>query len=123
MKVRCVKIINPVTGETEDTNPWVRKGKEYVVLEVVAAPGRHIDFRVVTDDDARTPGLHSAEMFESVSSRVPSNWVIQVEKGGVVTIGPERWLRRGFWEDYFDQKPDAIAVYAEELDRVVAEAD
>ncbi|HVX46631.1 MAG TPA: hypothetical protein VHC49_22250 [Mycobacteriales bacterium] len=113
MRVRCVKIINPSTGREDPASSWVRVGREYVVIEISTAPGRAVDLRILTDDG--TPSYWSAEMFETVSNVIPSNWAAQVRPGGTTVLTAGAWLRPGFWEDYFDFVPDAVAAYDRDL--------
>lgn len=109
MKVRCVKIINPVTLKIETESHWVRIGQEYTVLEILGRPGGRISLRIHQGDEP--PGVWHSEMFESTDSTVPSNWVAQVSDGGMLSLGPEPWLERGFWESYFDDEPEAVAAF------------
>ena len=61
-------------------------------------------------------------MFEDTDPTVPSNWVVQVSEGGSLNIGPQRWLERGFWEQYFDDEPAAIEVFDAEMAVVLRES-
>jgi hypothetical protein len=40
-----------------------------------------------------------ADMFETVDSLIPSNWVVAIEDGHL-QIGPSAWLRPDFWLDF-----------------------
>jgi hypothetical protein len=37
----------------------------------------------------------------------------------VLTIGPDGWKRPGFWEDFFDYKPEAVALFEEEYQAIL----
>jgi hypothetical protein len=41
-------------------------------------------------------------MFETVSTTVPSNWVVQLWPNGSLYLAPEAWLQLGFFEGYVD---------------------
>ena len=47
-------------------------------------------------------------MFEVVSSNMPSVWRTRIEhddSGASLQIGPEAWLRDGFWVDLYSDPP------------------
>jgi hypothetical protein len=115
LQVRCVRIINPVTGLEVPGHPSVHVGSTYVVLEVLASyqtgQGR-VQFRIATDDDG-VPSLWPGEMFESVDSAIPPNWGVKATPEYVV-LAPHTWLRPGFWEDFFDRVPEALEAYERE---------
>jgi hypothetical protein len=52
---------------------------------------------------------------------MPSCWVAALE-GGSLTLAPPEWQRPGFWEDYFDDEPGAIAQYARRRAEIIAQA-
>ncbi|WP_322747570.1 MULTISPECIES: hypothetical protein [unclassified Frankia] len=120
MRVLCTRIISPVTSGSIEDSAWVRLGGEYIVISVLACPGRRIELQIV-GDDVRAPGLWDSEMFMTVDDRLPSNWVAKVGEGGVVELAPRRWLEPGFWEAYFDRDPDAVAAYEDELRQILSE--
>ena len=113
MRVRCTKIINPATGEPNDTSSWLRIGHEYIVLEILAVPDRRVTLRVLGEDNS--VALWDAEMFEVVDGTIPPNWVASVGPSGDLSLAPRRWLAGGFWEAFFDHDPDAISSFDHEL--------
>jgi hypothetical protein len=117
--VRCHQIISPTTGEIVQDHPSIRIGAEYPVLEVVTT-GKQVLFRIPDRLDTEvfrdSPGLWDAAMFTVVNERMPNCWVAALN-GGNLTLAPREWQRPGFWEDYFDAEPTAVAVY----DRIRAE--
>lgn len=121
MKVLCVKIVNPVTGEEEADSPWIRIGEEYTVLEIYASDRTKTSFRISSKQDD-TPVLFDAQMFATVDGRIPPNWTVRVEEGGSVAVAPAAWLEDGFWERYFDSDKEAVAVYEAEKALIVASA-
>lgn len=116
MKVRCVRLVNSVSGEPEARSPWLTVGSEYVVLALSVVPGRNVTFRLI-GNDGRTPALFAASQFEIIRGNIPSVWEVQIEEEGRLEIGPRPWLRPGFWEDYFDGMPEATTEF--EAARVV----
>lgn len=106
MIVRCVRLINEVTGEFEESSPWATVGKTYVVLAISMTPDQPVRFRLI-GDDAGTPVLFDSRMFELVSDEIPSSWRVDLVADGFVEMAPSSWLRQGFWDDYFDVDPAA----------------
>jgi hypothetical protein len=117
--VRCVQIISPVTGEVVSDHPSIRIGAEYPVLEVLAGKDRML-FRLPDQDaypdEYESPALWAADMFVVVSERIPGCWTAELTDG-VLTLAPREWQRIGFWDDYFNDVPAAVAAY----DRLKAE--
>lgn len=118
MRVVCIDVRNPVTGEAEDHSPWLRLDHEYVVLEVAAYPEGRVDLRLVSDD-AGTPALFDAAMFMTVDGRMPNTWEARLEEGGVLRLGPPEWMEPGFWESYFDREPTALEAFERGLRHAV----
>lgn len=81
-------------GDEVDSSPWATLDSEYVVLALEAAPGRRIQLRII-GDDGPTPVLFEPEMFMTVSTDIPSNWVASVGEGGAFDLAPAKWLRPG----------------------------
>ena len=51
MRVVCRKIINATMGvDMGESNPWLKKGKEYVVLALNFCEGSGIDIYIQTED-------------------------------------------------------------------------
>lgn len=112
MKVKCVSITNPHTGAAQESDPWLTRGRIYVVLAVLATPERGVLFRLVADE-GRTPALFDSRQFEATSARIPSNWVAVTNQHGELELAPAEWARAGFWDDYFNQVPDALKEFEE----------
>lgn len=121
MKVKCIKIVNPMTGHEEQQSDWLTLGKVYTVLAVISVPGRETLLRFVSDDED-TPSVFDARQFITVSTELPSNWVGVVNEDGLFVLAPESWTRGGFWEDFFNGVPEAISEYERERAKIVAEA-
>jgi hypothetical protein len=43
------------------------------------------------------------------------------ENDGRLTLAPQEWQRPGFWEDFFDHLPNAVAEYDRLKAQVIAE--
>lgn len=110
MKVKCKKIINEHTNREEKTSYWLTIGKEYIVLEIEIYPEKDIFYRLVGDNDNKTPALYSASQFEVISNKLPVNWNIKLNFGAI-TVGPRPWQEPGFWEDFYDRDPKAVEIY------------
>jgi hypothetical protein len=126
MRVRCVRHVND-RGEDSDGSPLETAG-EYVVIEMSGdLPGR-VDVRVALYryGGLATPALIPARVFETTDGTIPSNWSVKItdEPNGIphFVLGPTPWLRVGFWEDYFDDRPEARSVYETELQTTLAES-
>jgi hypothetical protein len=105
MKIVCV----------QPKGQWVTVGREYLVLAINMRARVGLSFRIVSDD-AGTPILASAELFDVVPAQpIPEHWVAEVGVGGELELGPRRWLERGFWERFFDGDADARRVFDEEV--------
>ena len=113
MRVRCTKLVSPVDGSPLTGSVWVKVGREYQVLGILADPRGRVRVQVLDDDTS--PSYWPAEMFEATDERLPDNWVARLDDRGVLRLAPASWLRAGFWEDYFDGRPDAMAQFEREL--------
>ena len=121
MIVVCKELINPNTGMHEESSPWLTVGKQYHVLQVYMGHGdRILKYRLESDDN-RSPTMHHAELFDVVSSQLPSNWVIKNSMGSALELGPKAWDVDGFWIAYFDGESWARELYANEVAKIVAE--
>ena len=109
MRVLCVSL-----EANRKTDPWLTLNREYLVLSILVVPGRVTKLRVLTDDN-RTPILADAAMFAATSEPLPPNWVATIREGGVLELGPRRWLQLGFWEQYFDGDLNAVATFQDEI--------
>lgn len=122
MRVLCGKVVSSTTGELMESSPWLHVDGEYVVLAIEMVPDRRIFLRLVGDDGEGGPGLYDSEMFVTVSSEIPSTWVVAVREGGGLDLAPQRWLAPGFWEEYFDRGQSAIAIFEEEKAKILSES-
>jgi hypothetical protein len=70
-----------------------------------------------------TPALFEVSLFAITDPQVDDGWVVQYNESGEVSLVPRAWISPGFWEDYFDGKPDAVARYQEVLRRATSAGD
>jgi hypothetical protein len=119
MRVTCTKILNPF-GTPVSASVWLTVGSTYTVISMAAIPGKEVKFRVI--DDTGASGLWGSEMFVSVSTSIPSNWVVGLDDRGIVTLAPESWLSLGFWERFYDDDESAREQYDVELTKIQEEA-
>lgn len=122
MKIECVKIINPITDKEDRFSSSLTIGRSYIVLAISIRSNHSVAFRCIRND-GRTPVLFNADQFKIVSKKIPSNWVVITEDYGGLTFSPEKWLRSGFWEDFFDGDPIAIEEFEQEKNIVYQEED
>ncbi|WP_406364907.1 hypothetical protein [Streptomyces sp. NBC_00645] len=61
------------------------------------------------DDEDDDPGsLWDPEMFETIDAQVPPSWTLVLQDGHM-RLASALWQRPGFWNDYFDKVPQALA--------------
>ena len=66
-------------------------------------------FRVINDN--HEPILYPREIFEVADPLIPSNWRKNEFEEGAFYIDPPECSEPGFYEDYFDDDPKAIATF------------
>jgi len=113
----------PEHGASRDDSEWLRIGDEYPVLAMLAhaAPEHPYRTSVLVQDAAGSASWFPNDFFVTTSTRVPSNWIAEIDQDGALHIAPERWLEPGFWEARYDNQTDAIAVYRAELEVILSE--
>jgi hypothetical protein len=119
MRVICQRIESPTTGEELSTSSWLTVGKEYVVLSVLASPGKDVSLQIL-DDTGPGPSVWDADLFVTSSDRISSIWTVSIGEEGL-SLAPASWQRPGFWEEYFDGRPDAVAAFEQGRDALLAE--
>jgi len=73
--------------------------------------------RIVGDEPV--PALFPLEMFEIVQNTIPPSWVVTSPREQCISIAPEPWTRAGFWEDFFDGAPAALASFSAERNKII----
>ena len=79
-------------------------GQAYVVIGIEAN-----DLRIL--NDAGRPYLYPRRIFELVDSHEPPDWVTEYGEDGERYAYPPLLNKPGFFEDFFDQKPKAVAMF------------
>jgi hypothetical protein len=123
VRVRCIKLIEtsgPNRGAPIAEFPHLAVGEEFHVLSVHFDPRAPDPWKIAVQilDRESTPTWWPIEMFETSSSAIPENWIIQIRSTGSLHIAPRDWLVPGFWERYFDHP-----VKGSEADSFRAEVD
>lgn len=108
MKVLCMNL-----GTGRDYGRWLTLNHEYVVLSILMTYKGPAKLRVMADDN-QTPILAEATMFTAISQPVPRTWLATIREGGILELGPPRWLELRFWERYFNGEPEAVAAFRDE---------
>lgn len=94
-------------------------GREYAVLEISSLAGRLSYFRIEVVE-GEPPALFDVRLFEVTSSAIPPNWIVSLDEGGLLTIGPKAWRENDFWEAYLEQQEWAVAGYARERNKILS---
>ncbi|MBM7437759.1 hypothetical protein [Streptomyces sp. HB132] len=90
-------------------------GHEYVVLEISARFGMATSFRVeFIDHGLRQSALFDTRVFTVTSHSLPPTWQYFQLESGSFSLCPQPWNEPGFWDDYYDGDPLAVAVYEHE---------
>jgi hypothetical protein len=118
MKVKCIQIINRVTGEKQEKSNYLTVGKVYVVLSVGISK-REMFVRLNGND--LSPGLFSIDNFEIIDNSLPSNWRIDNDNG-FVTLAPEKWQVSGFWERFYDDEIKEMEDFRTECEIIFKES-
>jgi hypothetical protein len=100
MRVRCVAVTGS-DGRLGADSAWIKLASEYPVLSLLVTSDGKTMLQVMSED-RRTPAWFAASMFETVDTSIAPNWVVKLRDDGVLALGPQNWLERGFWESYFD---------------------
>lgn len=90
-------------------------GQPYVVLGIEAD-----DFRILNDQGR--PYLYPRELFSIVDAREPEDWVRETGEDSERYAYPPPLNGSGFFEDYFDGKPEAVATFWRVMNRRLSTA-
>lgn len=86
---------------------------DYVVIGIEAG-----DFRIL--NDRGLPYLYPARLFEIVDAREPKDWIKARGEDNELYAYPLALNRTGFFEDFFDQKKEAVATFWQALNQRLA---
>jgi hypothetical protein len=90
--------------QEEKEYPDLTPGQPYAVIGVEAD-----DLRVL--NDRGHPYLYPRHLFDVVDPREPENWVTELGEEGERYAYPPALNDVGFFEDFFDDQPEAIATF------------
>jgi hypothetical protein len=117
MKVRC-KSLKDARGNPQSESPWLTLGKVYNVMALELDNNGEWLARLV-GDGPNGVALFPLELFEVESSVVSPTWTTSWKSGKLIELSPKRWVREGFWENYYDRDPEAIRIFEEEKNLIV----
>lgn len=95
--------------------PDLMPGQPYVVLGIEAD-----DFRILNDQGR--PYLYPRELFTVVDAREPEDWVSEFGEDSERYAYPPPLNHSGFFEDYFDGKPETVATFWRVMNRRLSTA-
>ena len=95
--------------------PDLSEGYTYFVIGIEAD-----NFRIL--NDSGNPYLYSPEFFEIVDSRKPGDWITNFGEDGERYSYPAQLNKVGFFEDFFDHKPEQISIFWHAVNQRLSEA-
>lgn len=120
MKVKCVHLIDKMSGASVQKDVWLTVGRIYHVLSIFIEHPWGLKFQLI-GDDGRTPAYFEADQFEVVSDVISSNWCIEFKPNSHFGLIPKPWSRPGFLEDYFDGVKEAELIFESERKKIIEE--
>jgi hypothetical protein len=90
--------------EWDSRYPDLAPGQPYVVLGIEAD-----DLRILNDQGR--PYLYPYTLFTVVDAREPADWMSERGEDNERYAYPPPLNSSGFFEDYFDGKPEAVATF------------
>ena len=91
-------------------------GRDYAVIGIEAD-----DYRLL--NDLGEPTLFPPNAFDIIDSREPADWISELGDDGERYAYPVPLNRVGFFEDYFDHDPAAIATFWQRVNQQMNLAD
>ncbi len=101
--------------ERDARHPDLTPGQPYVVLGIESD-----DLRILNDQGR--PYLYAREIFTVVDAREPEDWVNERGEDNERYAYPPPLNPLGFFEDYFDGKPEAVATFWRVMNRRLSTA-
>jgi hypothetical protein len=95
--------------------PDLTPHQNYVVIGIEAD-----DLRILNDQGR--PYLYPSRLFEIVSSYEPNDWITELGDDGERYAYPLPLNGRGFFEDFFDNKKEAVAAFWQIVNQRLATA-
>jgi hypothetical protein len=96
--------------------PDLTSGRLYSVIGIEGG-----DLRLLNDQGR--PYLYPAKLFEIVDPREPEDWISEFGKDGERYAYPPPLDNSGFFEDFFDGKPQAVAAFWQAVNQRLATHD
>ena len=90
-------------------------GQRYVVIGIEA-----VELRILNDHGR--PYLYPCGLFQIVDLRVPDDWIQEAGDEGEQYAYPKSLKTPGFFEDFFDNNPKAVATFWRCVNRRLAQA-
>lgn len=90
--------------QSASSYPDLTPGQPYVVIGIEAD-----ELRILNDQGR--PYLYSPDLFTVIDPREPADWEIEIGDDGERYAYPAQFNRVGFFEDFFDEKREAIATF------------
>lgn len=88
-------------------------GNAYVVIGIEAD-----DLRILNDQGR--PFLYPAQFFEILDANEPEDWIVEFGPDGERYSYPPPLNRIGFFEDFFDNSHEAVAVFWQTVNQRLA---
>jgi len=104
MKVKC--IVDCLVGDSNNVIYNITPNNIYTVIGIEANW-----YRIIGNEGE--PYLYPPQLFEIVEAGFPPNWKKTIGKNKEIYCYPPEIDRIGFFEDYFDKKEEAIAIFNE----------
>lgn len=95
--------------------PDLSEDQPYFVIGIEAD-----EFRIL--NDAGKPYLYPPELFEVLDPRHPSDWITEYGEDGERYSYPAPLNEAGFFEDFFDQKPEQTSIFWHIVNRTLSNA-
>jgi hypothetical protein len=96
--------------------PDLTAGLSYVVIGIEAD-----DFRILNDQGR--PYLYPARLFKILDPSKPRDWITEQGDEGESYAYPQPLNAAGFFEDFFDAKPKAVATFWRIVNQRLVSAD
>jgi hypothetical protein len=124
VRVKCNKIISHTTKEDlGEQSPWLKKGKEYLVLAMAWSSKFGMQIYIQTEE-YNEPRFIDLDGFEIVSQKIPSSWITTTQQFGdqtLVFMFPKSWTSDSFFEEIDDEKSEAVKLFNKEVEQMYRE--
>ena len=100
---------------THPDYPDLSPNQSYFVIGIEAD-----DFRML--NDSGKPYLYPRALFDVIDAEQPVDWITEFGEDGEQYAYPAALNAPGFFEDFFDQKPEQTAIFWHELNKVLSHA-